>query len=388
MSEPSGDVVEQGREPGGAGSRNSVRVVVLVILIAAVGLALSRSGLLSADAPIRKNGGPSPAGPTAPRAEGLVARYEDHLVTAGQDDVAAGARLPDGFPSDAALVPVVTGAGAGIVLGAHHGNLVRVAPKRTARWQPIGRADRVVAPAAAPGRALVLRSGDVVEVEVGAGAVVQPSPFPGFDAAAGWEPEGVVSALGTRPLLMSRISTDGPARELALAWPLRRVQAETEPAVQVLGTFGPLVGIAEDWVLTTSGTCPGPSCRVRIASVTRDAVLARDVAPPPGWVFGDPRSDGGSHGPLVPVSRPGDGAVGLARLVAGGDNALLVEGTTGVDLDAGFAVDLDGSVYFLTGASESEPARLRLWQPDQLGGAVDVRDGALPDGARLVCVCG
>lgn len=362
--------------------------MVLAVLAAIV--LVSRSGLLSADAPEGTGRG---TGGTAEkqddRTRRLVARLDDHLIRPGQDDLGRGPRLPDGFPGEARLVPVLASRGSGTLLGVHHGLLFRITPGRSGSWTAIGRAQRVVA-ATSPGRALVLREGDVVEVEVATGRVSQESPYPGFDPTQGWFPEGVVSAVGTRALLMSRPSSTGPAEELALAWPQKRVEAGTGSPVRPLGSFGAFLGIAADWVLTAAGECPGPTCRVLVVSVTRDDVLAREVAPPPGWVFGVGPSAGRTHDTLVAVQRAGEpGVRALARLVAGGDNALLLRGSVGVDPGSGLADAPDGAVFFVTEAGDGE-RRLRVWDPVGPGGAVRVRGApaVLPAGARLVCVCG
>jgi hypothetical protein len=357
---------------------------VLAVLAAVV--VLSRSGLLSAGSPPDRGRAGGSGGSEAAEVNRLVARVGDRLVRPEDADPGEGARLPEGFRRGARLVPVVTGDGSSVLLGVHEGLLFRVAPTRQGRWQPIGRARAVVAAGAVSGRVLVLRTGGVAEVEVATGRVANPEPFPGFDEAAGWRPVGVVAAVGTRSLLVSRRPVSGGAgQELALAWPARRVEAGTNPPLQLLGTGHRLLGIAGEWVLTAGDACPGTGCQVRIVSVTRDDVLTRDVAPPPGWAF---LLEGGRES-LVPVSRAGGPSrPALARLVAGGDNALLVQGSHGVDLPAGLAGSLDGSVRMVTRTGASAE-RVRVWSPDQpararpLGAA-----GALPDDARLVCVCG
>jgi hypothetical protein len=379
------DVVEKGRDDRPGRGPAAVRPVALVLLVLAGLFVLSRSGLLSADSP--PDGGTGRNG-TAAEVHRLVARVDDRLVRPAQADGSGGARLPDGLAAQARLVPVLTGDASSVLVGVHEGLLFRLAPTRDARWQPIGRARAVVAAGAAPGRVLVLRAGGVAEVEVATGRVAQPAPFPGFAEAAGWRPEGVVSAVGTRSLLVSRPLPDGVGQELALAWPARRVEAGTNPPLQVLGSYRALLGVADDWILTSAGACPGSACRVRIVSVTRDAVLARDVAPPPGWSFLLGTSGGRTREALVPVQRIDDGRRALARLVAGGDNALLVQGSAGVDLDAGLVGDLDGSVRLVTRAGDGAE-RVRTWSPLQPARAEPLGDGsALPDDARLVCVCG
>ena len=275
----------------------------------------------------------------------------------------------------------------GSLVAVHHGVLFRVPPRGSAPATNIGRAERVVAATGAPGRAVVLRGDSVVEVDVATGRVAQPVPYPGFDREQGWYPEGTISAVGTRALLMSRPAPGAAGQELALAWPQRRVGAGPETAVRPLGTYGRLLGIAADWVLTESGDCPGPGCRVLVVSVTRDDVRARAVAPPPGWEFGV-GGPGGTTATLVPVARTGDASVrALARLVPGGDNALLVAGSLGVDPEAGLIGAVGGPVFFVTG--DRGPRRVSVWDPDGRGSAAVVpgAGGLLPETARLVCAC-
>jgi hypothetical protein len=312
----------------------------------------------------------------------VLASVDDHLVRFGQEDPSEGAQLPADFDGD--LVPVLRTDGTSVLLGVHRGLLFRVTSAPGSRPQAIGRARSVVAPSGVPGRALVWRADGVAEVEVATGRVSQPAPFPGFDPAGGWRPEGVVSALGVRTMLVSRVG-QGEV-ELALAWPARRVDAGVNAPLQPLGSFRGLVGIAGDWVLVASDECPGPGCRVRIVSVTRDAVLTRDVGPPAGWTFSLGVDSAES---LVLVRREGTEAARLARLVAGGDNALLVRGTARVDTGAGLVGDaLDGSVLLVTTTADGTE-QVRQWHPAASARAVPVGPaGDLPASARLVCACG
>jgi hypothetical protein len=379
-----GDIVEHGREPGVRGRlAPGARRAVAVLTVLVVAVLVTRSGLLSA--------GPSPDPGRASGADAhrVVARVGDRLVRPGQADDPDAARLPRGLPARAELVPVLAVTGTSTLLGVHDGLLFRVSPADGSRWQPIGPARSVVGASTAPGRVLVRRGDGVVEVEVATGRLANPAPFPGFDAAAGWSPRGVLAAVGTRALLLSRPLPGGGEQELALAWPARRVEAGTNPPLQLIGHYGHVLGVADDWVLTASGTCPGSGCRVRIVSVTRDAVLARAVAPPPGWTFLVGPAAGRTHEALVPVRRLDDrSARGLARLVAGGDNALLVRASAGVDLAAGMVSGLDGSVRLVVRTGDG-PEQVRVWRPDRparTGPAAP--PGALPESARLVCVCG
>jgi hypothetical protein len=180
---------------------------------------------------------------------------------------------------------------------------------------------------------------------------------------------------------------------LALAWATGLVRTGLEPKVEELGTVGQLLGIADDWVIALGPACPGAACRIQVVSVTRDQNLIRDVAPPDGWTFVSGPSAGRTHEALVPVEhltggRP-DGLLALARLVPGGDNALLVGATTHVVLEAGLADGPGGSVYLVTEPQKGEGTQVRVWQPQALGGArLLLPRPTFPDGAQLVCVCG
>jgi len=232
----------------------------------------------------------------------------------------------------------------------------------------------------------VWRDDRVVELDAGTGRVLDPAPFPAFDSSKGWSPEGLVAVTGTHPLLMSRRLPDGLTQELALAWPARRVEAGTNPALQALGTFGLLLGIADDWVLT-GVDCPSAACTVQVVSVNRDAVLVRDVVAPDGWTFDGP-APGRTREALLPV-RQVNGVVALARVVPGGERALLVGGTEGVVLDAGIVDTPDGDVYLLARPPDGQTRQVRVWRPARSGRAELVPGGVdLPQSARLVCVCG
>jgi hypothetical protein len=111
-----GDVVEQGREPRGDGPSNAQRLVALLVVVLAAAFLLSRSGLLSADAPDGRRGDPAPAAEPEARSR-LVARLDDRLVRLGSADAGRGARLPAGFPGDGPLTHVPAARGAGSLVG-------------------------------------------------------------------------------------------------------------------------------------------------------------------------------------------------------------------------------------------------------------------------------
>jgi hypothetical protein len=323
-----------------------------------------------------------------------VARSGDRLLLAAGREPRRGARLPTDLPADARLVPMrlrpgTAPAGAGPLLTVADGDLVRVDPARP-RWRSLGRADAVVSASATPGRALVLRGSSLEEVEIATGGLTEAAPYPGFDADV-WTPVGLLAVTGSG-LVLARPAGEGRTI-LALAWANGLVRSGLEPEVEELGTVGQLLGLADDWVIALGPGCPGASCRIQVVSVTRDQNLIREVAPPAGWTFVSGPAAGRTHEALVPVEhltggRP-DGLLALARLVPGGDNALLVGSTTHVVLDAGLADGPLGSVYLLTEPRPGQGTQVRVWQPQALGGArlLLPRPG-FPDGAQLVCVCG
>jgi hypothetical protein len=397
------EVMEQGPEPGGPGRlpAGARRAGVAVVAVLAV-LGLSRSGLLSADEP-QPPPAPSPSDVVTPGDDGarLVARLDDRLLLAAPGMAERGARLPGNLPEDARLVPVrlqgeddppTASDGPGPVLGVADGVLVRVDPARP-RWRSLGPADALVSASFNPAKAIVLRGSELAEVEIATGGQTDAKPFPGFDPES-WTPRGVLAAAGSGALVMT-----GPVKHglsaLALAWPNGVVRTGTQPEVEDLGLIGPLLGIADDWVVTLSPGCPGTACRVRVVSVTRDLVRTRAVAPPEGWTFIEGPSAGRTHEALVPVEhltagRP-DGRRALARLVPGGDNALLVDLSDNVSLEAGLADGPDGKVYLLSATPGVSGGRLqaRLWDPQNPASTrLLLPRTTFPDRARLVCVCG
>ena len=117
------------------------------------------------------------------------------------------------------------------------------------------------------------------------------------------------------------------------------------------------------------------------------------MAPPAGWTFVEGPAAGRTHEALVPVHRLGEADtpddVALARLVPGGDNALLVAGTDPVQLAAGLADGQAGSVYLLRAPNRGDGGEAMVWNPDAPNVALPLRPAtSFPEGARLVCVCG
>jgi len=380
------DVVEQGPlEEEERGRTSPFMRVVLLVVVALVALAVSRSGLLSAEGPPRATDEAAANAADIEDAESLVAESEGRLVRLGDDD---GPSLPAGELSS--VIPVRSVGTRGDLVGVVDGTrLFRIGTGEDARWAPIGRATAVLAASRISNRAVILRGDRVVEVDVTTGRLVDAKPFVGFDAAQGWSPEGLVSVTGTRALLMSRPGGDGDREELAIAWPSHRVNAQFNPPVQSLGVFGRLLGIADDWVVVSEGRCPGADCQVKIVTLTRDDRLVREVFPPDGWSFRGGKLPGRLHEALLPVQRLGDAdKVALARRVAGGNSALLVDGTRGVDVSAGLVESAAAAVYLVTRTGDDEV--VRVWRPGRPGRAQTVLGGddALPRSARLLCVCG
>jgi hypothetical protein len=395
------DVVGQGseEEPGSPPSR--LRRAGLVLGAVVVVVALSRSGLLSSGEPAPPEPKPSgstslPGTVTGPR---LVARVGDLLIMDARGPDRAGSRLPAGLPADARLVPVPPGgtevaaeaaALPGPVVGVHDGSLFRADPAR-ARWRDLAPADAVLAAGYSAARAVVERDGGLQEVEVSTGATTDADPFPGYEPER-WTARGLLGGAGLGALVMTRPAPDGRTR-YALAYPGLLVQSGGREMVRDLGVHGDLLALADDWVLTLGAGCPGPSCRLDVVSVTRDSALSRVVAPPTGWTFVPGPAPGQTHEALVPVHRLGDADtpddVALARLVPGGDNALLVQGSDRVRLAAGLVDGAGGSVYLLRDPGRGGPPQALLWDPEAPNIAVPLRPAtAFPADARLVCVCG
>ena len=191
---------------------------------------------------------------------------------------------------------------------------------------------------------------------------------------------------------MTRPAPGGLTR-YALAYPRLLVESGTRERVRDLGNHGELLSLADDWLLILGADCPGPSCRLDVVSVSRDAALSRVVAPPTGWTFVQGAAAGRTHEALVPVHRLGDADtpddVALARLVPGGDNALLVQGTDRVRLAAGLVDGAGGSVYLLRDPDRGGDPRAVVWDPDAPNIAVPLRPAtSFPADSRLVCVCG
>ena len=392
------DVVGHGDEPSPGGLPPWARRAALVVAVIAALLVVSRTGLLSAGGSAPPPA-PGPAQDAAPPR--LVARDGDRLLVAVRHGSRAATSLPAGLPAGARLVAappedsVAQGLDVGPLVGVARGRLFRADPAAAAfRW--LAPADEVLAPALSASTVAVRRGSTVQAVEVGSGATTDTDPFPGYDGTA--SARGLLAALGTKALVMSRPVGDGTTA-LSLAWPARLVTSGVKPEVQQLGVFGPLLGVADDWVITldpacTAGTDVVAACHLRVISVTQDLVQANDVAPPAGWSFVPGAIAGQTHEALVPVRRlvagTPDGPRALARLVPGGDNALLVLDTEQVVSAGGLADGVQGTVYLLStpAPGAGRPLQVRIWDPQHPSGATLTRARwSFPRSARLLCLC-
>jgi hypothetical protein len=395
------DVVGGGREePERPVPATWWRRAALVGGALAVVVALSQAGLLSSDepAPAPREVTPSPSPSvsghvTPPGAPRLVARLDGRLLLAARGQPRQGAVLPPDLPADAELVPVRSGGGSeeeiaelpGPVVGVHGGTLFRADADRQS-YRDLSPADAVVSAAEKPARILVRRGDQVQEVEASTGSTTDESPFPGFDGSR-WTPRGVLASPGGSPLLLTREA--GDRNEVALAWPQLQVSTRLRPALQRVGSSGTFLGITDDWALFLGPGCPGRSCTLVVVSLTRDTLGSRPVAPPDGWTFMAGPVGGRTHEAVVPVRELTGGAVALARLVPGGDNALLVSGTEHVRLSAGLADAADGSVYLLSDPEGGGAPLPLVWDPDSPNAVAPLLPPTtFPADAHLVCVCG
>jgi hypothetical protein len=387
------DVVGQGDGDAPAGKLRGLRAaVVAAAVLIGVG-AVSKSGLLSSDEPAPTATPTASASAAAAGAPRLVARVGDTLLVGGIPAIETGSALPD-FGPEARLVPAMAGADtAQPLIGVAGRTLFRSDPAR-GRWRPLGHAEAVVAAGVRPSRVYVFRHGRLVEAEIATGTTTDRQPFPGFDASQ-WRAKGLITAAeGDSALVMSHRVAEG-REDLALAWSATSVDSLGRPEVQALGTYGPVVGVAADRVITLRA-CPGPDCRIVIVSRTTDLVLARAVAPPRGFTFVGAtrqRAAGQMQESLVTVERLTGGSpdrhFALARLVPGGDSALLVRGTESVHLPAGLVAGPRGQVYLLIRPSDGTLPQARVWDPDRpyVVSALTPQV-TFPTDAKLVCVCG
>jgi len=391
------DVVAQGRDDPAGSPRWLVRGG-LALALAVGGFLVLRPGLLSADEPA-----PEPAPTSVPAPEPTIAAVRAENTSQGVSVVVrrgdkleryeAGsgrrplATLPRKLPPATPLVHVAGKAGTGPLLGVDGTVLFRANPARERALTGVGRAVRIVGPAAAPGRALVVaafggaRNGPrLVEVAARTGAVTDASPYPGFDLAGPWAPAGVVRVFGRSPLLLTRPAADG---RLALA-----LIGPHDTRLTQIGSTGRLLGVVDDRVLTVDGRgCPSAVCPITVLTVRGDGgVLRRPVVPPPGWVYGQTVVAGDGGDPVVVVTRRGEPSQrALARLSAGAERGLLIDGSQGLVSSVAPAGGAEGSVVFAL--PRPEGARLAVWRPGAQAAALLVDLPALLPGTRLVCAC-
>jgi hypothetical protein len=199
---------------------------------------------------------------------------------------------------------------------------------------------------------------------------------------------GLLGVVSGGSLLAGRRLGDG--LELGLAATERAIVGGAQLPFAVIGALPRLLGVSPDAVLGATQNCPGPQCRVLVVTITRDDARQRSVEPPAGWHFAATRAGRSAQGLLV-LQRRGGGPRSLARAVAGGDSALLVGGSTGVDLATGLVDDLDGSTHLVVtgrGAGGQERRALLTWVPGSPSRLVPAPGAVPPEGSQLVCACG
>jgi hypothetical protein len=385
---PGDDDGSGGRRPG----HGHLWRLVAVGAAALLALLALRSGLLSA--PGDDTAGARSAGGL------LVLRSEGRLLVEAGDDWAEGPELPRRLGKRAPLVPVLSSTGRSVLVGIAGRTLFSIDPadpEDTAT--PLGRARGVVSGSGRLGGVLVERGdGQVVEVDAATGAVRDPAPFPGQPTGTRWHAVGLLSVPGAaRSLLMTASgTTTGDAAtavdpvDLVLAAPARPVELGTQPGLRPVTTVPRVLAIGSDSVLAAAAGCPGSSCPaegVQVVTVTRDDVLVREVAAPPGRIFAGTPLAGGSVSNLL-VVEPERGRPALARVVAGGATTLLVRGSSGVDVRAGLVDDLDGTAYLVVREDRDSDGVVRAWAPGRPALARSARAPAVPPGAGLVCGCG
>jgi hypothetical protein len=378
------DVVEQGRAPVGQGPGQRarwVRAAVAGLVIVAAAL-VSRTGLLSGS-----DRSPQPPGPSSSAQSNRPVLFVEagRLVRYRGSTVSRGAALPPGRLAEPGWFVVAGAGGASSAFGVVGGQLVHVSGDRAVTIGPAARLVDVsrtgllfLQPTAGSG-------GQVVALDPTIAQVVDRAPFPGDTGIADWAPVGVLSLFDADALLLRRSASDG--NELALAWAAGEVRSGRADPVQSLAGRGALVGVFHDRALVRDPSCPDGRC-LSVLSFRRGGSQLHPVRAPAGWSFVPGAPPGRSRAALALVRRDGaPGTSALARIVPGGDTALLLPGSTGVVVAAGLVEDDGGAVFFVS----TRPAgrTLMTWDPDRSGRAEVVRmlQRQRPD-ARLVCVCG
>lgn len=387
---PSGraDVLERGvdrRAPRRVRVPRRLRATAIGLAAVVAVLGATQADLLSSGTrPVPSD---RPGGGAAYDVPRPVARDGHYFLTAARGGAVRWLAEPTPLPPAAALLAVPGarsggGSEAQVLLAEHDGMLFR-ADMHQRRWVPLGAADRLVSAAHIPGRALVLRDGRVVEVEVSTGRTTNPAPFPGYDGRP-WRPRGVLDAAGLGALVMTRDAADGSV-ELALAWPAGVTRVGQRPERETLGRVGAYLGVSGAWVLTLSRSCPGTGCALQVLRVTSDGPVTRTVAPPEGWGFVEGPVGGRPPRMLVPVRTLDSGRDAFAALVRPTSPAVLVGGSRTVRQEAGVVLGPHGFVYMLR-RGDGPRDTVVVHDPDSPPVLTPVSE--LPGGTRLVCVCG
>lgn len=329
-----------------------------------------------------------PRGPSVPA---IIAQSGSNVVRYGPRGATRMARIPAGFGVGERLWAVDDAGYPAVLYGVSKNTLFRIEAARGEVVADVGVVDRIVDVGPGAGELVVQVAGatrsQIVVMEASTGDVIDREPFPGFDGTRRWTPRGVMTTFGVAGLVLTRPLAGGGS-EVAIAWSDVGVASGFVPSrLQRFGPAGRLLGLADDWVLFLGDDCPGLTCTLTVLSFTRDGSGMRKVRPPKGWSFMPGMTGGDSHEVLVPVTKLGDSSVhALARLVPGGDSALLLRGSTGLDLRAGLVAEPDGSVYFLR--REVRSRVLARWSPVDPPHILTFPTlPRLPDSARLVCVC-
>jgi hypothetical protein len=391
------DVVEQGRRDG-SGPPAWLRGGALAVALALGVLVVTRSHVLSADAPTtphpRASQGPPRVGQNVSQGISIVVRRGELLE---RYEAGSGSRplaeLPPGLPDPTLLLQAPQLDGTGPLVGVDHGVLFRISPSTGRMVTPIGRADRVLAQSPEPGRLFVVepvgsQQARVVEIDANSGQITNSAPFPGYPASTPWRPVAIVSSPGGgSALLLTRPAPKGQL-EMALAWDGFSIHAAQAPTFARIGITREVLGVAQTRILTLDNRGSGAqgSQPITVRSVTRDRVLTRTVAPPPGWAFGDTVVGGGGGDPIAVVSRLGDQSeLGLARLVIGASHGLMVAGSAGMSGSVLPVAGPEGSVVFAVPGLEGD--RLNVWLAGSRSSALLIDLPPLKSGSQLVCAC-
>lgn len=372
-----------------------LRRLALVAAVVVGVAVLALSDPLSGEPPPPKAPPPASAersGPPGASPPAVIARNGFDVVRYGPRGATRVARTPPDFAPDARLWAVDDAGYPALLYGVSEGRLFRIDAARRDLVADVGTVERIVDVGPGAGELVVQLPGGsgsiVVVMEAATGDVIDRDPFPGFDGSDSWTPRRVMSVFGVPGLLLTRPGRDG-RDEVAIAWSDVGVASGFFPSrLQRFGSTGRLLGVADDWVLFLADDCPSSTCTLTVLSFTRDGSGMRKVLAPSGWSFVEAMTGGDSHEVLVPVRKDDDDSVhALARLVPGGDSALLLQASIGLDPAAGLVAEPDGSVYFLRAEGPGKRVLAR-WSPvDPPHILTFPKLPPLPASARLVCLC-